>query len=275
MQATRRSMKADISILLPTRGRTDMLRRSLFSLVDQADDASRIEFRLAFDDDDMVSAEWFEHHIAPHLDDLGAVYTSFAFPRLGYTRLNEYINALAKDALGRWLFFWGDDGIMHTKGWDTKIAEVWDFRVLRIPTHNCHPYAIWPIIPKQWFDIIGHFSPHSLSDSWVSQIAFMLDIMHNLEIEATHDRFDLTGNNHDNTFKQRTYFEGNPKDPRDFNHIDWRNRRWVEAQKIAAYLRSQGEDTTWFDRVTRGEQNPWEKMCSAEFDPNHQVTQFS
>lgn len=264
-------MNPSISILLPTRGRTDMLQRSLYSLVDLADDPKSLELLLAFDDDDSDTAKWFQDNIAPHINDVGANYTAYSLPRLGYTRLNEYLNILSAKARGNWLFFWGDDGIIHTPGWDTQISSVKDFRVLRIPAHNCHPYAIWPIIPRKWYEIIGHFSPHALSDSWISQIGYMLDIMHNLDIESTHDRFDLTGNNNDGTYQERVYFEGNPSDPRDFNHPSWREKRTVEAIKLYEYMKSQGMDTSWFDRVRQGKQNPWEKMISPENDPNRQV----
>jgi glycosyltransferase involved in cell wall biosynthesis len=264
-----------ISVLLPTRGRTEMLKTSLYSLVDNADDASSIELLLAFDDDDTASLEWFEEHIAPHLDEKGTAYTAYSLPRLGYTRLNEYVNLLAKHAEGDWLFFWGDDGIIHTQGWDSQITQVKDFRLLRIPAHNSHPYAIWPIVPREWFELCNHLSPHPLIDAWISQISYIIDIVQNLDIDATHDRFDLTGNNKDSTFKERVYFEGNPSDARDFNHKNNRILRWNDALKIADHLRKQGHDMSWFDNVVNLKQDPWAKMTSPEYDPNRQVARLS
>lgn len=264
-------MKVEVSILLPTRGRTDMLQRSLRSLYQNADDPTRLEFRLAFDDDDTDSSSWFMDHIAPELDEHGCAYEAIEYPRLGYARLNEYLNGLAQDARGRWLFFWGDDGLIHSKGWDSEIAKVKDFRVLRIPAHNEHPYAIWPIIPREWFEIFGYLSAHSLTDSWCSQIGYMLDIMQNIKVSATHDRFDLTGNNKDETYEDRVMLEGNPKDPKDFNHINWRNHRWNDAIKLFKVLDQRGQDMSWFKRVLEGKQDPWERMISPECDPNKQV----
>lgn len=252
-----------------------MLKTSLLSLADKADDATGIEMLLAFDDDDTASSSWCQEHILPELEQRSVSFTVMQFPRLGYIRLNEYINALAKYAKGDWLMFWGDDAVMLSQGWDTRITEVRDFRVLRIPTHNHHPYAIFPIVPKEWTDLFGYMSAHQLSDSWVSQVGYLLDIVKNIDVEVLHDRFDITGNNKDSTWENRPMLEGNPSDPRDFNHVNWRNRRVSDAAKIAAYLKGKGEDMTWFDNVLKGTQDPWAKMTSPEYDPNKQIARFT
>ena len=263
-----------ISILLPTRGRTTMLRDSLLSLADRADDVSQVEILLGVDHDDEKTVEWCHENILPELDQRGCSYTVLGFDRLGYIRLNEYVNALAAQAKGQWLVFWGDDAVMLTQGWDQRILEVDKFRVLRIPTHNQHPYAIFPIVPREWYKLFGYISAHQLSDSWVSQIAYMTDIVQDIAVEVIHDRFDITGNNNDDTFKNRPMLEGNIKDARDFNHISWRNRRVKDGNKIADHLEKQGYDMTWFRNVMAGKQNPWEKMTGPVCDPNKQLTQY-
>ena len=58
-------MKPKLSVLIPTRGRTDMLDRSLSSLLEHADDPSTIEFLFAFDDDDSASQEYFLERTVP------------------------------------------------------------------------------------------------------------------------------------------------------------------------------------------------------------------
>jgi glycosyltransferase involved in cell wall biosynthesis len=262
---------AAVSVLLPTRGRTTALKTSLESLVNLARRPRHLEILLAFDDDDDASLEFFTREIASVIDQAGAAYTTWQFPRLGYIRLNEYVNYLAGQAQGQWLMFWGDDAIMETRHWDQRILEVSDFRVLRIPTHNQHPYAIFPIVPRAWFELFGYVSAHQLSDTWVSQIAYIMDIMQDIDVQVTHDRFDITGNNCDDTWRNRPMLEGDPQSPRDFNHVTWRDRRWTDCRRLAEYLRDQGQDTAWFDAVLRGEQDPWAKMCSAERDPNGQV----
>ena len=268
------SKAIDISVLLPTRGRTDMLKRSLMTLAELADDITRVEMLLAFDHDDQSSIDFFNERIGPELDSLGAQFSLYGFDRLGYIRLNEYLNALAGYSRGRWLFFWGDDAIMESQGWDTRIAEVDDFRVLRIPTHNLHPYAIWPIVPRGWYELFGYISAHQLTDTWCSQIGYMVDIIQNIDVQATHDRYDLTGNNQDETYANRPMLEGNPNHPLDFNHVSWRKQRMDDCVRITELRRTLGEDVSWFDNVLLRKQDPWQKMLSKEYDPNGQVSKI-
>ncbi len=249
-------------MLLPTRGRTTSLKTALHTLADLADDPTRIEMLLAFDDDDTESYQWFVDHIAPHLNDRGVRYTAMGFERLGYLRLNEYLNALAQHAQGDWLFFWGDDAVMRSAGWDSRIIEQNKFRVLRMPTHNGHPYAIFPIVPRQWYEMFGYLSPHQLTDTWCSYLGYMLDIMQDIDVDVLHDRADLTGNNNDETFANRPMLEGNPYDPRDFYHASWNSRRVEDARRLAEALRQQGEDMSWWDAVITGKQDPFQKMAA-------------
>lgn len=260
-----------LSVLLPTRGRTDALTTSITSLLDLAAAPNNIEILLAFDNDDTESYRYFLKTTVPVLAQHHTAYTCFGFERLGYIRLNEYVNYLASKAQGRWLMFWGDDAIMETQNWDQRILEVSALRVLRMPTHNQHPYAIFPIVPRAWFELFGYISAHQLTDTWVSQIGYVLDIMQNINVSVTHDRFDITGNNHDDTWRNRPMLEGRPSDSRDFNHVTWRNRRWQDCKKLADYLRAQGHDIAWFDGVLQGKHDPWSKMTSKENDPNQQI----
>lgn len=261
----------DISILLPTRGRTQSLKKSLDSLLDLCADPNQLELLLAFDDDDLASAHWFQENIIPEVDSMGVGYTSWTFERLGYSRLNQYVNFLAGRARGKWLMFWNDDAVMETQSWDQLISEINEFCVLRMPTHNQHPYAIFPIVPRAWYDLFGYMSQHQLSDAWISQIAYMIDIMRNIDIKVTHDRADLTGNNKDATFSARIMLEGKPWDKNDFNHQSWRQVRLRDADKLASWLENQGHDMTWYHGVRAGTQDPWAKMCSDEYDPNKQI----
>ena len=267
-------MNKRISVLLPTRGRQQSLLTSLTSLADLAHDAKGLEILLAFDDDDRSSSDWFVANVAPRLDALQVSWTCLEFPRLGYIRLNEYVNALAGKAQGDWLMFWGDDAIMQSQDWDQRICEVQDFRVLRMPTHRCHPYAIFPIVPRTWYDTLGYISAHQLSDSYVSQIAYILDIMHNIDVQVTHDRFDITGNNNDETYANRPMLEGNPQDPRDFNYVTWRQQRFKDADRLSEFMASQNQDVSWWQQVKAGQQDPWQRMCSPEQDPNKQVVRL-
>lgn len=264
-----------VSVLLPTRGRTEALKTSLMSLITRANRPDSIEYMLGFDNDDGESLEYFQDEIAPEIEAVGSDFAVVEFEPMGYIRLNQYVNTLAGASHGRWLMFWNDDAIMNSADWDLKItAHDGTFCVQRMPTHNQHPYAIFPIVPRAWYDLFDYISAHQISDAWVSQIAYMLNIMTDVDISVTHDRHDLTGNNDDETYRNRPYLEGNSANPADFNHRTWRIRRTKDAGRIAEYCESQGQRMQWWHDVIKGKQDPWARMLSPECDPNRQVAQW-
>jgi len=267
----------DISIIMLTRGRTTMLERSIKSLVDLADDISKVQILLGFDNDDQVGTEYFSEHLQPWLDERDVAYSALSFEPLGYPRLNLYVNELAKNSSAEWLAFWNDDAVMQTQGWDTEIKKYnSQFKLLAVHTHHDHPYSIFPIAPYKWYEVMGYLSPHPISDAWLSQTAYMLDIWERIPVDVLHDRFDLTGNNNDRTFKEggpANQPEGNPNNPGDFHHISWQQRRMADTDKLAAYLKAQGIDTSFWENVKLGKQDPWEKLAAN--DINKQMVQFS
>ena len=259
---TSMASKTSISVLLPTRGRTEVLKKSLESLFDNASDPGRVELLLGLDEDDVTTTEYIKSDIAPYLREKGVECKANIFKPLGYENLHTYVNTLAGNSRGDWLFFWNDDAVMNTKGWDDIISKYNNEFKLLAPTdnHDGHPYAIFPIVPRDWFVLIDHLSQNAQNDAWLSHIAYMLDIFERTEINVTHDRADITGNNDDDTFQNRKYMEGNPNDPRDFGHPTMQQARVATAYKIAWFLKKMGKDTSWWDNVVIGKQNPFEKM---------------
>jgi hypothetical protein len=251
-----------ITVLLPTRGRTTVLKRSLESLISTASNPGRIELLLGIDDDDTAVKEYIQTEIAPLLRDSGVECKANIFKPLGYEKLHVYVNTLAGNANGDWLFFWNDDGIMVTEGWDDVIASYTGQFKLLAPrdNHNGHPYAIFPIVPRDWYMLLDHLSQNAQNDAWLSHVAYMLDIFERIDVEFIHDRADITGNNDDSTFQNRKYMEGNPQDPEDFGHVKMQQARVATAYKIAWYLERIGQRSTWWDAVVAGTQNPFEKM---------------
>jgi hypothetical protein len=170
-----------------------------------------------------------------------------------------------------WLFFWTDDAIMETEGWDKQITKYnGQFKVLSVIAHNEHPYSIFPIVPKAWVQILGRFSRHQLNDAEISQMAYLLDIFQRIPVYVTHDRADLTGNNKDSTYTEREYFEGNPKNPEDFHNVKFYKKRLLDINRLAQYMKHIGVDTSWWDSIISGEnKTPFAKL--AMNDTNKQV----
>jgi len=251
-----------ISVLLPTRGRREVLKSSLESLISKATDPEKVELLLGIDEDDEGAREYIEQEIAPMLREYKVECRANIFKPLGYENLHVYVNTLAGNASGDWLFFWNDDGIMVTDGWDDVIRSYTGQFKLLAPrdNHDGHPYAIFPIVPRDWYTLIDHLSQNAQNDAWLSHIAYMLDIFERIDVEFIHDRADITGNNDDPTFQNRKYMEGNPSDPKDFGHPGMQQARVATAYKIAWFLNRIGQHSDWWDGVVAGTQDPFEKM---------------
>lgn len=261
----------EIAVLLPTRGRTDALTRSIFSLMNRAQNIAQIKLMIGLDEDDEVGIQHFMNNIKPELDRRGIKYETLAFVPMGYIKLNEYVNHLAQRVSASWYMFWNDDAMMETTNWDSEIIKHnGDFKILAVHTHREHPYSIFPIVPNAWLKLFGYLSPHQMSDAWISQISYLVDIYQRIDVWVTHDRYDLTGNNLDDTFKNRPQLEGNPNNPNDFHSEYWHTRRMQDTEQISDYMKSIGMDTSWWENVKLDQQNPWEKLEAN--DINRQMT---
>jgi hypothetical protein len=273
MEETMSKHEYGIAMLLATRGRTESLGRSIRSLVELADDISRVQIMFAFDNDDDVGFKYFTDNLQPWMDEHDISYTAMKFERMGYVNLHKYNNAMAKQTDSEWLVIWNDDAVMQSQGWDTTILSYNDqFKLLSFKTHNMHPYSIFPIVPRTWYDLLGYISPHPTQDGWVSQQAYMLDIYQRIDVDVLHDRFDLTGNNGDDIFANRPMLEGNPSHPMDFHSKEMLDLRHLDCAKLATYMRRKGMSTTYFENIFKGTQDPWQRL--RENDINSQMVQF-
>ena len=255
-----------ISVLLPTRGRREVLKESVKGLVEKSSNPKKLEILFGIDEDDEGLADFIKNDLAPFFNEHGVEARASVFKPLGYENLHIYVNTLAGAATGEWLFFWNDDCVMVTEGWDDVIRSYdGQFKLLGPKdNHEGHPYAILPIVPKDWFILMGHLSQNAQNDAWLSHIAYMLDIFERIDFEFIHDRADITGNNDDDTFQNRKYMEGNPQDPKDFGHTDMQNARVNSAHKIAWFLDKMGTPSKFWENVKEGKQDPFEKMVWEE-----------
>ena len=263
-----------IAIMLATHKRTDALSRSLFSLINRAKDLDNIQFIFGIDNNDEIGLTHFTTVIQPELDERGINYEALGFEPMGYLGLNQYYNTMAKSADADWLMVWCDDAICETDDWDQRISEcTGEFKLLKVHTHNEHPYSIFPIFPAEWHETLGYLARHQLIDAECSQNAYMLDVVKIIEIDVTHDRQDLTGNNADATAKKKIALEGNPNDPRDFHYHPTKVKRIDDVEKLANYMKSQNLSTDWWEGVKQNKNSPWTLMKAN--DPNNQTNTFN
>ena len=259
-----------IAVLLPTRGRTDALKRSVISIINRVVKPKEVQLLLAFDNDDEIGTSYFIDEIQPWLDSKGIDYTALTFDSMGYGGLNRYYNALAEHTDADWLFVWNDDAIMETAGWDNVVRKLnGQLKILKVHTHGEHPYSIFPIVPAAWVEKTGYLSKHQMIDAELSQIAYMCDLIEIVDIYVTHDRADLTGNNKDETDAKRVRYEGNPNHPLDFHNMHFVRQRMDDSDKISELMASMGLSTEYWEGVKAGTVNPWQKM--RDNDPNNQT----
>jgi hypothetical protein len=252
-----------IAVIMPTRGRTEILLNSLKSLVLNADDVSRIQILLAFDEDDNIGYPYYESTVKPWMAQVGVANIVWKSPRLGYRRLHDYYNFLASQAKSDWIVGWNDDARMESQGWDSEIVKYTSqFKLLAFRSNHDHPYAIFPVIPRDWIHILGHYSLHNQTDAWISQIAYALDIYHPIDSYVVHERADLVdGVEKDATYQEREYLEGDTSNPLDFTHPEMTRIRYQDTDKLAWYLQRIGVPNTWMD-VLSGKLSPFEKLLA-------------
>lgn len=230
--------KPKISILLPTRKRTEALVKSLNSLITTASDSANLEILIAYDEDDTESQQFFAEQWADYIGQCNATSKIFETERFGYTKLNEYVNLLGDNAEGDWVFFWNDDALMLTDNWDLEVLKHSSdsIQLLRIPCSTMnHPFALMPIIPRKWIDTFGCISPVSHSDWWIYHVCKFNNLVFDINALFYHDRADVTGGNNDETFAERSYSADgkDPTNPYDYAHPQRQEelKQWVAKLK--------------------------------------------
>jgi hypothetical protein len=266
------SSEFSIAVLLPSRGRTHELTASVHSLIERADNASDLQLVFGFDNDDEIGLNHFTSVIQPWLDERDIAYEAQAFESMGYEGLNHYYNYLAQQASADWLFVWNDDAVMETQGWDQVIkAYNGQFKVLKVHTHNEHPYSIFPIMPRAWYDQLGQLSRHQMIDAEISQMAYMLDMIEIVDIDVTHNQVELVQNATE-VIKPKHRFEGNPENVQDFHYPPTIEQRDKDCDRLCAYIKNLGQDTSFWQEVKNKTRDPWERLKAN--DINHHMFRF-
>lgn len=221
-----------VSVLIPTRKRTQLVYRSVNSLLSLSSHPSNIEIIIAHDEDDNDSCTYFKDaEWTDLIKHYNAANQNLQCPCWGYKALNKYYTAMAQQAQGHWLIIWNDDALMQTHGWDKHLLENMDFiGMLHMPTVNYKPnLTLFPIIPKIWMDLFGQISQTQITDTWIQNICHEADAVKEIPVDVLHDRYDLTGNNFDQTYLDRKY------NKKEFNHETMQQLRSEWAKKLRQF----------------------------------------
>lgn len=235
-----------VSVLMPTRGRVELARRSIESLLNNCADASRVEIIVAYDNDDTASAQYFQSLKWTELiTSFGARNQVLVCEPWGYQGLHRYYTAMARQARGQWFMIWNDDAIMQSQYWDKNLADNQDFvGLLHMYTANFKPtLTLFPLIPRVWLDLFGEISLHQLNDSWIQDVCHQAAAVRHMPVSVFHDRYDVTGNNLDETYANRRY------DKKIYNHESMQAIRHDWAQRLKDYRQQIGACDTKPDQT--------------------------
>lgn len=147
-----------ISVLVPSRQRATMLKGSVKTWIHPL-----VEILVAIDEDE---PERTKYEQIPSIK-------LFTTKRHGYENLHEYYNFLAQKARGDWLMLGNDDAYMLTDNWAMGIQEDPTYpQVLNVWNETDN---LFPLISRAWYEAVGHFSLNTHADSWVQQVAELID----------------------------------------------------------------------------------------------------
>lgn len=174
-----------VSFMLPTRHMEDEVLISLKSLIENSSQKHNWEILIALDDDDKKTLSKI-----PLIDELFEPYDFCSYKieimeRQGYSKLQNYYNRLAELSSGEFLFLWNDDAVMITPFWDLIIKEDFDLypeKICLFPLEYNYKSEIFeylhyllhngfPIVRREWLDILGHFATYFKNDTYVMNVA--------------------------------------------------------------------------------------------------------
>ena len=156
-----------VSVLVPSRGRVEQLKKSLESLLATCDLAlgKQLEIIIRIDNDDRETENFLLSH--PQL------FTTMihGHREKGRADLHHMYNEMCRLARGRFFFMWSDDATMLTPGWDLEIAQHDDGKLcyLRssVDDSRGRDQFLFPIVHRSYYDVLGHFSRSSHNDMYV------------------------------------------------------------------------------------------------------------
>jgi len=189
-----------VSVLIPSRGRINLLNKTIESLLNNASNKEWIELMIRLDFDDIESLDRIKEIKVRPQDKviIGHRYR-------GYKDHYIFLNELAAVSSGKWLFTWNDDTYMVSKDWDIEIEKFNGRFVVLKPQHNMYTLSGFngnPIYPREWYNTVGHVSMNAHSDNWIHDIATKIGIQIDVPITIFNDAAHWGGTVNDQTYKE-------------------------------------------------------------------------
>lgn len=180
----RKKTKKVISVVIPSRGRTEKLDatlNSIFSLADKSNDNFEIIVKIDFDDHNSID------YIKKWTNDTQNLTFVINTRGKGWLNMVDYVENTIDIAKGDWILNVNDDMVFLTQDWNTLIEKrLKEFKVY-FPFVNGYRWA-FPIYPKKIKEILGHISPHNQIDTYLVTLSDKLNIYEYIdEVEFYHD----------------------------------------------------------------------------------------
>ena len=224
-----------ISLLLPTRGRPQLVERLFQSLVDQTENTDAVEIVLYIDEDDTAS-----HSI--HHEKLKLI--KIIGPRSTMGTCNT---ACLKLARGEVIILMNDDIIVRTRGWDQHILKIHDqvkdgiYLAYPNELYMKEKLSIFPILSRKTCDLLITPYPEQYPGGFIDYHLF--DVFMRLKKNG-HDRFlyqdsvvfehlhyRMGKSEFDETYQRRGHF-----DLGDEAFINLRQLRQASADRLTAAI---------------------------------------
>ena len=161
-----------ISILMPTRGRTQRLDRAIKSIRNLAYDSTKIEIIFRCDHDDEETQKYLNENKEIFI----------VGPReKGYASLPKFMNQCANISTGDLIIMLNDDILVETKDWDIRLLEfankyedgIFNIGITTGLNDDLFPFSI---ISRKTFQALGFVNDERLVFSDI----FLLDVMSRL-----------------------------------------------------------------------------------------------
>lgn len=161
-----------VSIFLPTRNRVDLFSKAINSIFDTCDKNNlNFEVIVKVDFDDL---ETLDHIKSQHTNFENVKYI-VSSRKNGYNSLPEFQIDFSNLAQGKYFMAFNDDGLFLTKNWNNILEnQLKDFKFY-YPKVNGYKEAFF-IIPIKLKDILGHYSPHAQTDTYIKWLGQVLGI---------------------------------------------------------------------------------------------------
>jgi len=161
--------RSEISLLLPTRGRVQMLQRLFDSLVATADGIETVEVILYIDEDDMAT-QAVDH---PMLRLVRLVKP----PRQPMGRMNQQCY---EASTGRYVMLINDDVVARTRGWDRRIKDSFGkfpdeiALVYGNDLYQGEALSTMPVLSRRVCELIGGVCPQGYHNTYIDLHLFDL-----------------------------------------------------------------------------------------------------